>query len=65
MEDLASRFGSSVQRLEEVAKNWSDLRNELVRLRINRELERYGTPLYQVRYGMKWYYFTAAITSAA
>jgi TolA-binding protein len=40
MEDLASRFGSSVQRLEDVAKNWSDLRSELVRLRINRELER-------------------------
>lgn len=40
MEDLANRFGSSVQRLEEVAKNWGDLRNELIRLRINRELQR-------------------------
>lgn len=39
MEDLASRLGSSVERLDGITKNWGDLRNELVRLRINRELE--------------------------
>ncbi len=40
MEDLASRLGSSVERLDSITKNWGDLRNELVRLRISRELER-------------------------
>lgn len=40
LEDLTSRLGSSVERFDGMTKNWSDLRNELVRLRINRELER-------------------------
>jgi hypothetical protein len=40
MENLVSRLNSSVERYDGMAKNWSDLRNELTMLRVSRELER-------------------------
>jgi septal ring factor EnvC (AmiA/AmiB activator) len=40
MESLVSRLGSSVERYDGIAKNWSDLRNELTMLRVSREMER-------------------------
>jgi hypothetical protein len=40
MESLVSRLSSSVEQYDGIAKNWSDLRNELTMLRVTRELER-------------------------
>jgi septal ring factor EnvC (AmiA/AmiB activator) len=40
MDSLVSRLNSSVERYDGIAKNWSDLRNELTMLRVSREMER-------------------------
>ena len=40
MDTLVSRLNSSVERYDGIAKNWSDLRNELTMLRVGREMER-------------------------
>lgn len=40
MENLVSRLSGSAERYEGMAKSWSDLRDELTILRVNRELER-------------------------
>lgn len=40
MEEWLSKLGGAVERLDGMAKSWSELRVELRRLRIDRELER-------------------------
>ena len=40
MENLANRLSLSAERYDNITKSWSDLRNELTLLRVNRELER-------------------------
>ena len=40
MQSSVDQLGSSVARYDLMAKNWNDLRDELVALRVNRELER-------------------------
>ena len=40
MQNFVTQLGSSVERYDGMAKNWNDLRDELVALRVNRELER-------------------------
>src|SRR5262244_715284 len=40
MQNVAGQLGSSAERYDGMAKNWIDLRDELVALRVNRELER-------------------------
>ncbi|HXF94130.1 MAG TPA: hypothetical protein VNK46_15355 [Nitrospiraceae bacterium] len=40
MDEWVSKLGAAVEKLEEVTKNWSELQEELTRLRIARELER-------------------------
>ena len=40
MENLATRLNISAERYDNITKSWSDLRNELTALRVNREMER-------------------------
>ncbi len=40
MDEWVSKLGAVVEKLEEMTKNWSELQEELTRLKIARELER-------------------------
>jgi uncharacterized protein YlxW (UPF0749 family) len=40
MQNLVTQLSSSVEQYNGIANNWNDLRDELVALRVNRELER-------------------------
>ena len=44
MDEWMSKLGSAVERLDGTARTWSELRLELRRLRIDRELERQAHP---------------------